>query len=49
VKPGTVSQTPYNHFSFLRTVEDFFGLGHLGYAGSPNPGSFGNDVLSGGT
>jgi phosphatidylinositol-3-phosphatase len=46
VQPGTVTTTTYNHFSFLRTVEDLFGLGHLGYAGSPNPGSFGSDVLS---
>ena len=45
ITPGTVSTTPYNHFSFLRTVEDAFGLGHLGYAGSPDPGAFGPDVL----
>src|SRR3954470_20476141 len=46
VRPGTVSTTPYNHFSFLRTVEDLFGLAHLGYAQSPNPGAFGSDVLA---
>jgi hypothetical protein len=33
IKPGTVDSTPYNHYSFLRTTEDLFGLGHLGYAG----------------
>jgi phosphatidylinositol-3-phosphatase len=33
IKPGTVDQTPYNHYSFLRTTEDMFGLPHLGYAG----------------
>jgi hypothetical protein len=49
VRPGTVSTTPYNHFSLLRTVEDLFGLGHLGSAESPNPGSFGTDVLTAGT
>lgn len=32
VKGGGVSQEPYNHFSLLRTVEDLFGLKHLGYA-----------------
>jgi hypothetical protein len=34
VKPGTVSQEPYNHFSLLRTIEDLFGLAHIGYAAS---------------
>ena len=29
--PST-SQEPYNHYSLLRTIEDAFGLGHLGYA-----------------
>jgi hypothetical protein len=33
IKPGTVDSTPYNHYSFLRTTEDLFGLSHLGYAG----------------
>jgi phosphatidylinositol-3-phosphatase len=33
VKPGSVSQEPYNHFSLLRTFEDLFGVSHLGYAG----------------
>lgn len=33
VKGGGVSQEPYSHFSLLRTVEDLFGLPHLGYAG----------------
>ena len=37
IKPGTVSATPYNHYYTLRTVEDLFGLGHLGYAGYKNP------------
>jgi phosphatidylinositol-3-phosphatase len=29
------SQEPYNHFSLLRTIEDVFGLAHLGYAALP--------------
>src|SRR5207247_105519 len=33
VKPGTKNSTPYNHYSMLRSVEDLFGLEHLGYAG----------------
>ena len=45
IRPGTVSTRPYNHFSFLRTVEDVFGLPHLGYAESPDPGAFGKDVF----
>jgi hypothetical protein len=32
ITPGTVDSTDYNHYSFLRTMEDLFGLGHLGYA-----------------
>lgn len=34
VKPGAVSQETYNHYSLLRTIEDVFGLKHLGYAGA---------------
>jgi hypothetical protein len=34
VKGATTSQEPYNHFSLLRTIEDLFGLAHLGYAGA---------------
>jgi hypothetical protein len=46
VKPGTVSDVPYNHFSFLKTVEDLFGLGHLGYAGQKGLAAFGDDVFT---
>src|SRR4051812_31702014 len=42
VTPGTVTDTPYNHYSLLRSLEDLFriqsggddGRGHLGYAGT---------------
>jgi hypothetical protein len=47
VKPGTVSTTPYNHYSLLRSTEDLFGLGHLGYAGRAGLASFGPDVYNG--
>ena len=30
--PAPVNDTPYNHYSLLRTVEDIFGLAHLGFA-----------------
>ena len=31
--PGTVDDTPHNHYSFLRTMEDLWAVPHLGYAG----------------
>jgi hypothetical protein len=46
IKGGTTSQDPYNHFSLLRTVEDVFGLGHLGYAGLPAVKSFSTALLN---
>jgi hypothetical protein len=48
VKGGTVDQDPYNHFSLLRTIEDVFGLAHLGYAGAAGASSFGASVFAGG-
>lgn len=47
VKPATVSSTPYNHYSLLRTVEAIFGLQPLGYAAAPGARVFGADVFSG--
>ncbi|HEX7159280.1 MAG TPA: alkaline phosphatase family protein [Edaphobacter sp.] len=36
IKPGTVSNIPFNHYSFLKTMEDIFGIDeYLGYAGQP--------------
>jgi hypothetical protein len=43
--PGSVNGTPYNHYALLRTWEDLFGLGHLGYAGAPDLKAFGSDVF----
>jgi phosphatidylinositol-3-phosphatase len=40
VKGATTSQEPFNHFSLLRTIEDLFGLKHLGYAALPQVKSF---------
>ena len=40
VKGGATNQEPFNHFSLLRTIEDLFGLQHLGYAALPAVKSF---------
>jgi phosphatidylinositol-3-phosphatase len=46
IRPGTVSSVPYNHYSLLRSVEDIFDLGHLGYAAEPGLRAFGPDVFT---
>jgi hypothetical protein len=46
VKPGTVSDEPYNHYALLGTIEALFGLPRLGYAGAPDLKIFGADVFS---
>jgi phospholipase C len=46
LKAGTVSNTPFNHYSLLRTVEDVFGLDYLGYAGQPGQIGFFGCVAS---
>jgi hypothetical protein len=43
---GTVTTHAYNHFSTLRTIERLFGLPFLGYAATPDPGSFGSDLFT---
>jgi hypothetical protein len=45
VKPQTISDVPYNHYSTLRWVEDQFGLPHLGYAAASGLATFGDDVF----
>ena len=45
VRPGSVNDTPYNHYGLLRTVEDLFGLPYLGYAGRAGLKPFGSDVF----
>jgi hypothetical protein len=47
VMPGTTVQTPYNHFALLRSLEDIFGLGHLGFAARDDLRAFGDDVYTG--
>jgi hypothetical protein len=55
-KPGSTSDTFYNHYSFLRTLEDIFkvskrspgldGAGHLGFAAQQGLRAFGTDVFN---
>jgi phosphatidylinositol-3-phosphatase len=45
VEPGRDDQ-PYNHYSLLRSLEDLFGLEHLGYAAQPGLKAFGDDVYN---
>jgi hypothetical protein len=56
IHPGTVSDVYYNHYSWLRTMEDIFGVGrssagldgagHIGYAAQPGLAPFGHDVFN---
>jgi hypothetical protein len=56
IKPGSISTTYYNHYSWLRTMEDLFdvapyspgidGEGHIGYAAQPGLAPFGSDVFT---
>jgi len=48
ITPGTTSKRSYNHYSLLRTLENMFGVGHLGYAGQQGLKAFGSDVFAGG-
>jgi hypothetical protein len=44
-RPGQASEVPYNHLALLRTIEDAFGLEHLGLAGAPGLRPLGDDVF----
>jgi hypothetical protein len=46
IRPRTVSYVGYNHYSMLRSVEDFFAVEHLGYAGQKNLRTFGRDIFT---
>jgi hypothetical protein len=46
ISPGTVTDSPYNHYSLLRWTEDNFGLSHLGYAAQAGLQPFGPDVFT---
>ena len=45
IKPGTVSESPYNHYSALRWMEDNWGLSHLADASTEGLSPFGTDVF----
>jgi hypothetical protein len=40
IKPGTVVNVPINHYGLLKSVEDIFGLTHLGYSADPSLATF---------
>ena len=46
VTPGSTNDTPYNHYALLRSLEDLFGLSHLGYAGAAGLRPFGANVYN---
>ena len=46
VQPGSMNNTPYNHYSLLKSIEDIFGLDYLGYAGQAGLQAFGSDVYN---
>lgn len=46
VQPGSTNATPYNHYSLLRSIEDIFGLSHLGFAAKSDLQAFGPDVYN---
>jgi hypothetical protein len=46
ITPGTVSMTPYNHYVMLGSIENLFGLAHLGYAALPGETDFGSDIYN---
>jgi len=45
-KPATTNATPYNHYALLCSMENLFGLKHLGFAGAPGLACFGTDVYN---
>jgi phospholipase C len=46
IQPGSINDTPYNHYSLLRSIEDIFALPHLGFAAQPGLKPFGLDVYN---
>jgi hypothetical protein len=54
IRPGSITDQPYNHYGWLRSTEDLFGVtrggtdgrGHLGYAAADGLRPFGNDVYN---
>jgi len=47
ITPGSTSRVPYNQYSLLCSIEDVFGLAHLGYAAQPGLACFGPEASGG--
>jgi hypothetical protein len=47
IRPGTVSNVPYNHYSLLKSLEEIFEIHeYLGYAGQKGLVAFGSDIFT---
>jgi hypothetical protein len=46
IKPGTVSDASYNHYSLLASIEDMLGLRRLGEANLSGTTTLGRDVFT---
>jgi hypothetical protein len=46
IQPGSTNKAAYNHYSLLRSLENVFGVSHLGYANQSGLKAFGKDVYS---
>jgi len=46
VEPGTTSETYFNHFSLLATIEDLFSLEKIGYAAEPAITGFDESIFN---
>lgn len=47
IRPGTVTNVPYNHYSLLKSLEEIFGIhDYLGYAGQEGLVAFGPDIFT---
>lgn len=49
VEPGTASETYFNHFSLLATIEEVFSLEKLGYAAEPAITGFDESIFNAGS
>jgi hypothetical protein len=48
IEPGTTSETYFNHFSLLATIEELFSLEKLGYAAEPAITGFDESIFNAG-
>jgi hypothetical protein len=46
IRPGTISDVPYNHYSLLLSVASIFGVAPLGFAAEKGLHPFGADVFN---